>query len=863
MTDISGRGRVSRRLPAILPRIRVDIWLPLLVLTVSLAATAYSWRREERNAERVLQSDFDFHVREAVSLIQQRMDAYRQVLHGAGGLFVSSAQTDDKGFRDYVAALHLEQSHPGIQGISFVGIVPSDQKARFVAARRREGMPDYTIQPEGERSEYAPLVFRKSISGDRLPPPGFDLYADPAQRAAMDHARDHRTIALSSKVGLPLSGARTMHAGFVMYLPIYRKSQFQSGHLHGWVAAPIRIHELMLPPSHQNAHELDIEIYDGEDLTGPTLMFDSDNWPMHVAVVPSRFQSISRLKVANHVWTVAIRSLPRFEARLDRGGTVGAWFGIGTSFLLALVTWLLASSRARAVTDAGNMHRELVERETRFRHMFEHSASIAFMLDPGTGRIVDANLAAEAFWGYPLRRLRRMNISDIDVSPQGGAHALLREVTLNAASRLECQHRLADGELRDVELYADKLVDQGKVLVYAILHDITTRKQAEQALRTSEERFRLIAENTGDVIWMMDVPTLRFTYISPSIERQRGYTPDEIMALHHDVLVSSPVLPVATSMPQMGQRLRERIRRFAAGDESQRHDIKEIDQPHKNGGSIPVEVKSTLLCDESNVPRALIGISRDISARRQAQEEQKHFVAMVSHEFRTPLATIDGAVQRLQATAGHVDAATHNRFTKIQKAVDRLTALLDDYLTQDRIDTVGHGLHLSQASPHALLRDAEASAKALSADHVIEIDTRHAPDNFLCDADRMRLTLRVLTDNAVKYTPPGSRITLRASCAADGGVEFMVADNGRGIPANELPQVFDKFFRGRGASQQSGSGLGLYLARAVVEMHGGTIVASSRPEGGTQFTAWLPSAPRSEGATPSALPPENGKSAGP
>lgn len=106
--------------------------------------------------------------------------------------------------------------------------------------------------------------------------------------------------------------------------------------------------------------------------------------------------------------------------------------------------------------------------------------------------------------------------------------------------------------------------------------------------------------------------------------------------------------------------------------------------------------------------------------------------------------------------------------------------------------------------------------------------------------DRLRLTLRVLADNAVKYTPPGSRIALRARGMAHGGIEFVVADNGNGIPPNELPHVFDKFFRGQSAAQQTGSGLGLHMARAVVEMHGGTLNASNRPMRGAQFTVWLP-----------------------
>ena len=846
MTTEHSTGSRSTRAPVLRPRIRFDRWLPWIVLSIALAVTADLWRHDQKKADHILQNDFDFHVRETIGLIEQRMAAYEQVLYGANGLFASSGDIDRAAFRDYAAALGLERSHPAVQGLNFVQLVPASRQAGFVDTMRRQGLGGYTITPVTHDSPYVAIPFFEPLFDAKLMPPGFDLYADPIQRDAMERALTRGGIALSGKVALPFGAQGKTRPGFVMYLPVYRKNRpdprtsLQPQDALGWIAAPIRIEDLLRPPSVESANELDVEVYDGDDIAGPMLLFDTDNWPMHLEGVTGRYQSINRLEVANHTWTVAIRSLPRFEDRLDRSATVKAWSGAGVSVLLAFITWLLVSSRTRAVVAARDMNRTLIERETRYRQMFEDSASIAFLLDPANGRIVDANAAAVLFWGYPLPRLRRMRIDEIDIAPRDDILALLRQVTAGSGSRFECRHQLADGAVRDVVVYAGTLDYQNKVLIYSIVHDITSRKQAELALRSSEERYRLIADNTSDVIWMMDARTFRFTYVSPSVERQRGYTPEEMIAGQASRHADDPGGTASVQMSPMEIRLRERIRRFNKGDETQRREINEIDVRHKDGSYIPVEVVSTLVCDDNNVPRSVIGVSRDISARRAAQEEQKRFVAMVSHEFRTPLATIDGAVQRLQVTASNIDAPTRHRYDKIQKATDRLTGLLDDYLTQERIDTVGQGLHLSDASPLALLHDSAASARALSADHVINIEAPNPPATFRCDVDRMRLTLRVLADNAVKYTPAGSCVTLRASAAND-GIEFVVADNGDGIPDNELPYVFDKFFRGRRASQQTGSGLGLHMARRVVEMHGGTLTAHNRVNGGAQFRIWLPS----------------------
>jgi len=822
------------------PRALLNKLLPWMVLTLSLAVTADLWYSDQEKAERVLQNDFDFHVHEALGMIEERVGDYEDVLRGAAGLFAASAEVGADEFATYIKKLDLARTHPGIREIIYVSAVPHALEARFVTRMRSESRPDFAIWPEAEQDLRAPVTYRIARDDDGEDTIGLDLSTLALHRAALEYAVKRGDTAMTARFTLRRGAAGFAAPGVSMYVPVHRYDPALGRNVHlGWIGAPIHIDSLMTAVSSEIGLELDVEIYDGQKITEASLMVDSDDAPMHSGLGRGRYRTEAQMQVANRVWTIAVQSLPAFEARLDKSGNVKAWFGGGVSILLAIITWQLSGSRARAVQAAREMNQELIERERRYRQMFEDSASISFLLDPSNGRIVDANVAAAAFWGHPIDTLRTMRIDDIDIAPHEGTAALIQQVSTGAVSRFECRHRLANGELRDVEMYAGPLDYKRRSLIYAVLHDITARKQAELALRSSEERYRLIADNTGDVIWMMDADTLNFTYISPSITRQRGYTPEEIIELHR-YAGHKPAPAAAGAMPKMGHRLHERIRRFVNGDESQRREIKEIDQQHKDGRTIPVEVESTLLCDADNIPRTLIGVSRDISARRQAQEEQKRFVAMVSHEFRTPLATIDGAVQRLLSTTNHADDATRKRLVKIEKSVDRLTALLDDYLTQERFDTAGQGLHLSQTSPLSMMLDCAESARALTADHTIVVDATELPGTIICDADRLRLTLRILADNAVKYTPPGTRVMLLGHNAPQGGIELRVSDNGPGIDEEELPHIFDKFFRGRSASREAGSGLGLHLARAVVEMHGGTLTGRNRPGGGAQFTIWLP-----------------------
>ncbi len=350
-----------------------------------------------------------------------------------------------------------------------------------------------------------------------------------------------------------------------------------------------------------------------------------------------------------------------------------------------------------------------------------------------------------------------------------------------------------------------------------------------EALGASEARFRLVADNAQDVLWKFDLERECITYISPSIEPLTGYSVEESMARTLD----------DSFTPAAAQCLRVTLDYLVTHGQVAKS-VVTLERRCKDGSTVWTEDAVSLVHGELGCPREAVCIARDITARRKSQEEQKRFVAMVSHEFRTPLAIISTTIELLMVTTADLDAATQREYGKIQKAVARLTALLDHYLTEDRLDAARRGLNLQNSPALALLKDTQKSAKALSNGHSITVEKTGVPDTILCDVDLMRLTLRVLTDNAVKYTPAGSQINLACRSNPRGGVEFVVSDNGPGILADELAYVFDKFFRGRRAADKPGSGLGLHLAQCGAKAHGGTLSVRNRPEGGAEFSVWLP-----------------------
>ena len=211
---------------------------------------------------------------------------------------------------------------------------------------------------------------------------------------------------------------------------------------------------------------------------------------------------------------------------------------------------------------------------------------------------------------------------------------------------------------------------------------------------------------------------------------------------------------------------------------------------------------------------------RDQSARRARALEQKRFASMLNHEFRTPLSTIDGAIQRLETTGASADESTRQRYRKIAVATDRLIAMLDEYLSPERMAELGTQRRANTVSPRLLLEEVAAQARVAGRPVAFEAD--QLPASLRCEPGGLRLALKLLLDNALRYSPVGSPLAVSGRTAA-GGIELALRNEGQGVPPADVAHIFGKGYRGSNAAGLPGSGLGLYMARSVVDVHGGSV----------------------------------------
>lgn len=510
--------------------------LPWLVCAVSLFVTYQLWTHEQQNDLLKLQTNFDSSVRDAEHRIEERMADHEQMLLGVRGLFVA-AKTVNRGiFNSYIGALHLKENFADIQGLGFVSLVPAAQKNAHIAEIRKEGFPEYSIKPECKKELCAPTIYLEPFNRLNLRAFGFDNFTEPVRRIAMEQARDSNSNVISGKVLLQETDGH-VRAGFLMYLPVYKNDMPQDTlaerrlNLVGWVYSSFRMEDVMTGVRGENSAEFDLEIHDGDNISDESLMHDSDASHSHLASdSKALFRSAQRMTIANHYWTLAAHSLPAYDSLLEGGKSQFIPIvGLGASLLLTLLTWLLVYGRARALQDA----QEISQSEARYRQMFEENASVAYLLDPDTGHIVDANTAALAFWGYTLEELRNMNIAKISIAPSEGIIEVMSKIKQGATHRMEMLHRIRSGEIRDVEVFSGPLTYEGKTLRYSIVHDITTRKRAEDELRLSSTVLSAVNEGV-----LVTDSNNNIVTVNPSFTAITGYCAEEVIGKNPRILSS-------------------------------------------------------------------------------------------------------------------------------------------------------------------------------------------------------------------------------------------------------------------------------------------------------------------------------------
>lgn len=538
--------------------LRVALVAPWLVLVFCLALTWLLWNAVQQHNKSMLQDDFDFRVRQAVSLTEQRVLSQEQILRGVLGLFVASDRVDRNEFRDYVATLHLAENYPGIQGIGYAKIVPRAEKIKHIEAVRKEsGHHEYVIHPEREQACYTSIVYLEPFSGRNLRAFGYDMYAEPVRHAAMEQARDTGMASLSGKVLLVQETDQHPQAGFLIYLPVFRNGaphetvQERRANIIGWVYSPFRMDDLAQGMYGERAKDLDIEIYDGKTVAPDTLMYDA-NGDRGSGIY--QLSAVRVVKMKNHIWTLLIHSTPLFISRNKQSESlfVGA-VGMGFSLLFTILTWLLVTGRERAIPYAQEMNRELILKEqalkessTLLENIIENIPNMIFLKRANDLRFELFNRAGEVLLGHSREEMIGKNDYDFfpkeqaDLFAEKDRDALrqnsvvdIPEETINTPNGIRFLHT-KKLSLRDAQGAPKYLL--------GISEDITERKLTESSLIKSNRALAALSAVNHSLVHSVDEHEL-LSAVCQAIVRQSNYRMAWVGYLEQDAAKS--VRPIA------------------------------------------------------------------------------------------------------------------------------------------------------------------------------------------------------------------------------------------------------------------------------------------------------------------------------
>jgi PAS domain S-box-containing protein len=525
-----------------------------------------------------------------------------------------------------------------------------------------------------------------------------------------------------------------------------------------------------------------------------------------------------------------------------------------------------ALEKKRAKEEKERAEQALQESEERYRQMFMNNQAVKLLLDAATGAIVDVNPAAAEFYGYSLAELKRMNIAEIDTLPPEQLAQRLAQAASAPRTYSNFRHRLASGRMRDVEVFTGPVLVRGRTLLYSIINDITERKQAEEALRAAEARYRDLFENANDIIYTHDLLG-NFTSINKAAERLTGYARAEIIGTNITQLVAPEYQPHVREI--MANTLKDKTSEATY----------ELELVCKHGARLPVEAHTRLIY-EGEQPAGVQGIARDTSERKHAEAvrrslEEQLFQSQkmesigtlaggVAHDFNNLLTAILGNTQLARARL-EPDAPLYQRLVEIEKAANRATLLTGQLLAFSRRQQ----LERKVIDPNETLSNFGRMLRRIIGED-IELHVKTAPNlpPIFADSVQIEQVIMNLAVNARDAMPEGGQLTIEthqvqldeAFCqqhpwAKPGQyVQFVVSDTGAGMDQEVQKRIFEPFFTTKKVGK--GTGLGLAVVYGIVKQHDGLIHVYSEVGQGTTFKIYLPAARRAVAAEDRATEPE-------
>src|SRR5215813_9720710 len=508
--------------------------------------------------------------------------------------------------------------------------------------------------------------------------------------------------------------------------------------------------------------------------------------------------------------------------------------------------------RERARAERERLIAEIETERARLNAIIEHIPGGVLLAEAPSGRIIMGNPQVERILGHPVvfspdvESYREWLAYDVNGRRVEGSESVLAKTLQGkVVTGQEFLYHRGDGINAWISISGAPISDAGGNIVggVVLITDIDEEKRASEALRINQERLNLAqkASQAGSFEWNLRTDAVIWAEETEAIF---GLAPGSFGGSYEDW--------TRCVHPEDLSRAEQELRRAIVDGEG----ASEYRVVWPDGSVRWIQARGKVFFDEAGEPLRWIGINMDVTERkrmeeslrrqtealREADRRKNEFLSMLAHELRNPLAPISNAIQIL-TLRGDDPALVAQTKEVMERQVHQMTRMVDELLEVSRISRGKISLHTAPLDLAEVVATAVETSRPLveAHHHTLTVTLPRNPARVEADGARLAQVLSNLLNNAAKYTEDGGRIDLIVEQTQEEAV-IRVRDNGIGIAPERLPSVFDMFEQIDGASDRShgGLGIGLTLARRLVEMHGGKIEAHSAGLGkGSEFVTRL------------------------
>lgn len=484
-----------------------------------------------------------------------------------------------------------------------------------------------------------------------------------------------------------------------------------------------------------------------------------------------------------------------------------------------------------------------------YRALFSKSLTINLLIEPGSGRIRDANERACAYYGYDHDTITGMTIYEINTMTREEIAAEMEAARREERSYFLFTHRVASGKTRQVEVYSSAIPIGDETLLYSVIFDVEERRVLSVQAREERAQFLALLDTIPHGIYVSDMDTYEILFANRALRRS-----------FDGVAVGRPCYQVFQGKP-------------AVCDFCTNQSIRDTDEPYFWQYHNPLNDRHYHVMDRrilwTDGRWVRFELAVDVTEQKRAEERltatnrtKDTLLSTIAHDVRNPLATTVSLLRLLDD--GDLDPGgdefrdtVHALRLSTDSTLDLLVNLLDWAQTQsERIEFQPVFLPINE-TVHETVRSLLPTARAKG----VELE-EEAPERVWAHADpgMLRIIVRNLVNNAIKFTQPGGwvRVAAESGHAPEYGqpsCTIRVRDSGIGMTRQQIDQLFKPGIRSRrGTAQERGAGIGLQLVDDFVSRHGGTITVESEPERGTTVSVLLPTRTATDESATSTTP---------